>query len=67
MENRDFLNGKQYPCGYKNWLWQICVNLDFKDKNINTAYKQLDTDAWLCYFMEGLSPWAAIQEDNSYA
>lgn len=67
MENRDYLNGKQYPYGYKNWLWQICINLELKDKNINTAYKQLDTEAWLDYFMEGLSPWAAIQEDNSYA
>lgn len=61
--NRDFLNEKQYPYGYKDWAWKICIELGFKDKNINTAYMQLDLDAWLNYFMEGLSPLQAIQED----
>ena len=67
MENRNHLNGKQYPYGYKEWLWRICIELDFKDKVINTAYKQLDTDAWLVYFMDGLSPRQAVKIDFSNA
>lgn len=63
MKNRNHLNGKQYPYGYKKWLWKICIELDFKDKDINTAYKQLDTDAWLVYYMDGLSPIEAVRED----
>lgn len=67
MENRDFLNGKQYPYGYRQWLWRICIEYDFKDKDINTAYRQLDTDAWLDYFLEGHTPKSAVREDNSHA
>ena len=67
MENRNHLNGKQYPYGYKEWLWRICIELDFKDKVITTAYKQLDTDAWLVYFMDGLSPRQAVKIDFSNA
>ena len=67
MENRNHLNGKQYPYGYKEWLWKICIELDFKDKVITTAYKQLDTDAWLVYFMDGLSPRQAVKIDFSNA
>ena len=67
MKNRNHLNGKQYSYGYKEWLWKICIELDFKDKVINTAYKQLDTDAWLVYFMDGLSPRQAVKIDFSNA
>lgn len=67
MENRNFLNGKQYPYGYKDWLWKVCIEFDTKDKDVNTAYKQLDTEAWLHYFMEGLPPSGAIKEDNKYS
>ncbi|NML70005.1 hypothetical protein HHL23_09350 [Chryseobacterium sp. RP-3-3] len=67
MENRNYLNGKQYPYGYREWIWKVCIEYGFKDKDINTAYKQLDTDAFLCYFMEGLSPVEAVREDSSYA
>lgn len=67
MENRNYLNKKQYPYGYKDWLWKICIELDMDDKDVNTAYKQLNTDAWLGYFMDGLSPKQAIKEDNTYA
>ena len=65
MENRDFLNKKQYPYGYKNWCWRLCIELDMKDKDINTSYKQLCLDSWLCYFMDGLSPKEAVKEDLS--
>lgn len=67
MSNRNYLNGKQYPYGYREWIWKVCIEYDFKDKDINTAYKQLDTDAFLCYFMEGLSPAETVREDSSYA
>ena len=67
METLNHLNGKQYPYGYKEWLWKICIELDFKDKDINTSYKQLCTDAWLVYFMDGLSPRQAVKRDFSNA
>lgn len=63
MENINFLNGKQYPYGYRGWLWYVCIQLDLKDKLVTTAWKQLDPDAWLDYFMDGLSPWQAVKED----
>ena len=63
MANRNNLNGIQYPYGYRDWLWKICIELDMKDKDINTAYNQLDTDSWLDYFMNGLSPSEAIKND----
>lgn len=67
MENPNYLNGKQYPYGYREWLWQICIQLDMKDRVITTAYKQLDTDAWLVYFMDGLSPREAVKKDLTNA
>ncbi|AZA64656.1 hypothetical protein [Chryseobacterium carnipullorum] len=66
MENLNFLNGKQYPFGYKYWIWQVCVGLNLNDKHINTAYKQIDIDAYLPYFMEGKSPSETIREDLSH-
>ena len=67
LKNKNFLNGKQYPYGYKIWIWRLCIEYGFRDKDINTAYKQVDLDAFLPYFMEGLSPREAAREDNSYA
>lgn len=64
--NRNFLNGKQYPYGFITWCWGVCKDLKLKDINHSTAFKQLELDSWLNYFMDGLSPEEAVKEDNKY-
>ena len=43
----------------------MIIMRNMKDKDINTSYKQLCLDSWLCYFMDGLSPKEAVKEDLS--
>ena len=57
---------KVYPYGFKTWMNQLAsVGNSLKMWNIfpPDCHKHLDFDAWLEYFMIGLSPSKAILAD----
>lgn len=68
MKNRDYLNGKQYPNGFRSWaskVSNITKGLQDYNVNLNEAYKDIDLESWLPYFMDGMSPTQAVMEDYS--
>lgn len=62
------IDGKQYPYGFCNWLMRVSfVLIDkhgcFKDEHRVDAWKKLDPDSWLVFFMDGLPPLDAVKMD----
>lgn len=59
--NVNFMNGKQYPYGFKKWLRQVAIEL-LNDTSPN-VHEKLDPESWFTYFMQGHSPQGAVTVD----
>lgn len=66
MKTLNLLSQKTYPYCFRDWLnkvWQECRRLGIVNKNTSPVDTGLDPDGWLPYFMDGLSPVQAVQQD----
>ncbi|WP_312189749.1 hypothetical protein [Sphingobacterium sp.] len=65
MENINYIHGKQYPYGFKDWLRKCAFNLQdrfgcFPETPRCDAWSRIDPESWLPLFNEGLSPFDAV-------
>lgn len=64
--NNNYINGKQYPYGFKDWLRKVSFHLMdrygcFKDTPRCNAWKRLDSESYFPLFMDGLHPVTAAE------
>ena len=61
MTNTNYINGKQYPYGFKAWLRAVSFRLMdsygcFPDISRADAWKRVDAESYFPFFMGGLHP-----------
>ncbi len=66
MNNTNYIDGVQYPYGFKDWLRTCAFILRekygcFVDKPLYQLWECLDEKAWFGLFKEGLSPQKAVK------
>lgn len=66
--NINYINGKQYPFGFKNYLRSIATLLCdkhgcFKNVPRHELWSKVDPESWYNYFENGISPQQAVLSD----
>lgn len=66
MTNINYINGKQYPYGFRDWLRKVSFRLMdrygcFKDMHLADAWTRVDAESYFPFFMDGISPFEATE------
>lgn len=69
MNNINYINGKQYPYGFRDYLRKVAFNLQdsygcFKDTPRCDVWTRVDPNSWLSLFNEGMSPFDAVKSNQ---